>query len=382
MNLGLFGLVEIEVHSDQVRVFHPVGRRLQDVSIAKSRLVSDAVAQPPHHFVVEVIADGNAVELKIDQSARGSPSARFVVAVVQRVTIRRRPPSDGDIQGRAADMVPGEISALHPEQVGVRDPGGGAVDVHRGGLSIENLDAGGIAKGLVHAQARGDAQIVVDLRIEIEAQPVGVEDAGVVAVAAHVGRGLQHAEKLLLHGRRELCHGRLQLREGQVVGEVLVGGIVLRHVVIDGGNAGGKRSRVGVDVEKALDHQVLQLHAVIVRGHVPPNGVSFETVVAGEVDPVQGPAPLGKINAVIEVFHLSCQFSRGRLVAGQRLFCFFFLFLGGLFLRRQSLLKGRDRFLHLLQFLAELGVLVTSGRCRLGRGCSRDVLGRCCGEQQ
>ena len=87
--------------------------------------------------------------------------------------------------------------------------------------------------------------------------------------------------------------------------------------------------------------------------------MSFEAVVAGEIDPVQGPAPLGKIHAVIEVFHFRCQFRRSRLVAGQRLLGHFCLFLGGLFFGRQPLLQGSDRLLHLFQFLPELCVFVT-----------------------
>ena len=80
---GFFGAVQVQIRADQVSVFQPVRGRLQDVPIAESRLIANAVAQPPNHLVVEVISDGDAVELKIDQRAGRRAAARFVLAEVQ-----------------------------------------------------------------------------------------------------------------------------------------------------------------------------------------------------------------------------------------------------------------------------------------------------------
>ncbi len=132
---------------------------------------------------------------------------------------------------------------------------------------------------------------------------------------------------------------------------------MLRHIAIDGIDAGRKIPSVGVHVEEALHHQVLKLHAVEMSGHVPPDGVGLETVVPGEVDPVQGSATLGLGNAVIKVFHGRHEFRGVCLVScGLLLYLFFF------FLRRQSLLKSGDRLFHLFQFLPQLSIVVGSGR--------------------
>src|SRR5438045_3587686 len=77
-------------------------------------------------------------------------------------------------------------------------------------LALQDLHAGRVAECFIHAQAAREADIIGDLRVELQPQTVGEERVRVVAVRRYERRGHQHSKELLLHRRGKRGHSFLQ----------------------------------------------------------------------------------------------------------------------------------------------------------------------------
>jgi hypothetical protein len=300
------GVVDVPVDAQEGGVLEAVGGGLELVAVAPAGFVAHAVTQAGGGVLGDVPAQGDAVELIVDQRSHGGAAPRLVVAVVQGHTVGGGAATDGQVDRRAADVLPVEVGPLDPQDVRVGYGGGGAVHVDGGGLAVEDLDAGGVAPHLVHGQAAVETHVFSHVGVHLQAQPAGVHDVVGVVVAGIVGVRQQELLELGDLFGRHAAEGLLQLVPGQVVREVQVVRVVLGDEVVDLADLLGRHAG-GAHVEHGVDHQALQLRSVEVLGDGGVDGVGLDPEVAGEVDPVQSGLALVLHDPLLEILELFLQ---------------------------------------------------------------------------
>ena len=211
----------------------------------------------------------------------GRAAARLVVAEVERHAAGGRTAADGQVDRGAADVLPVEVGALDSHDVGVRDRGGGAVDVDRVGLAVEDLDAGRVAPGLVHRQAALEVDVVGDLRRPSAGAGGWCRAASSSSRSRRCrcrGRARRAAPATCSGGNEPtVCFSQSKVTTLFEVVEVVR--VVLPDQVADVLGGGGRHAG-GVEVEQGVHQHALELHAVEVgiEGHV--EGVGLEAEVA------------------------------------------------------------------------------------------------------
>ena len=144
---------EIEVDAAKVGVFGVDGVVVEELAVPPLGLEALTVTQANGHpfnagQVGKVVADGDAVEVKVDQVAGRGAAAHLVLAVLGRRAVGGRATADGEIGVAAADVVPVEVGALDPQPVAAGAAAVGAV--HAVGVpGVEDLGTGRIAP-LIH----------------------------------------------------------------------------------------------------------------------------------------------------------------------------------------------------------------------------------------
>ena len=120
-------------------------------------------------------------------------------------------PAGGEVPVGAADVLPVEVGALHAEVVAARRAQVVAVEREGVRLAVEDLRAGRVAPGLVHAQPAGEAHVLHDAGVQVEVELRGVGDVVVVV-------GL---------GRPGGLHPDRRCDRGDVLGFVVLGLLVV-----------------------------------------------------------------------------------------------------------------------------------------------------------
>ena len=84
LNKAFVGGVQVQVRAEQMNILQTVGWKLENVAVAKPRGVPNSVARAECHLLVDVIPDGDAVELIVDERTGGCAATLFVIAIVHR----------------------------------------------------------------------------------------------------------------------------------------------------------------------------------------------------------------------------------------------------------------------------------------------------------